>query len=319
MVHLVVFVASALVFVLATILNFRRSPRDKRPVEVVLVLSLCIAVFSLLSWPSLMEAGPAPVAVPGVTELQSQRVGSYQACVLKIADGQALSAWLKANDLKDLDGPETKVVNDYAVKGWCFVVARLRNEGGGTLTPHPLAATFSTARPIYPMRLTALAGSTTHVELFVVADQQASAQGLDCVAADTFKPHESYKPFQPVYRSLDGELTIGSPDVAEHLWPGCVVTKLTADLKPELMAQDLSLSLGQLKPFRQHFYSSNGPLAPGRDDRNRRGGMPADRGGGGLRARAPAGRKGFACPRYCGCSGPRRRHLRLPHRSYRIR
>jgi hypothetical protein len=218
--------------------------------------------------------GVSSHGVVGITEVSSQRVGNYETTVLKASDGNAVSAWLEANSLRALDEQARRIVDDYAARKWCFVVARLSKQGNGAATPHPIAATFASASIVYPMKLTAIAGSVTHVELFVACDKEAAAPGFECVAADRFlgpggrggeRPGDMLSEDNPVsrwpepgYQAKATGLIIGSPDAGAFLWDGCVVTKLVADMRPGQMGQDLNIGQHELTPYRKHVFSDMG-------------------------------------------------------------
>ena len=211
--------------------------------------------------------------IAGVSVKQTQQVGSYDVSVLTTNDPEALSNWLTDNSFTPLAAAEKPVVQDYISRKWCFVVAKLRREGGGPATPHPIAATFPAGTPIYPMKLTGLAGSSTHVELFIVAGRRAKAEGFECIAADTFHVDASgalnrrdkralgkYL-LNPCYAAANSDLVIGSPDAGALLWPGCTVTKLTADLAPQQMDRDIDIGLYDAGSHRKKLYT-----VPGRND-----------------------------------------------------
>ncbi|MBN2582924.1 MAG: hypothetical protein JXL80_07645, partial [Planctomycetes bacterium] len=114
-------------------------------------------------------------------------------------------------------------------------------------------------RAVYPMKLTQLAGSTTHVQLFVVANRQARADGFRVAAADRYRKLPGIEPIAPgPYRGESTSLVIGSPDAGDLLWDSCVVTTLTADVPPQAMDRDVELSFGDLDPYRDCVYSVAG-------------------------------------------------------------
>ena len=196
--------------------------------------------------------------VDGVTVISTARVGSYNTHVLAATDANALNDWLAANKLKRLDEADLEVVNDYIARKWVFVVANCLEKEADEVTAQPLLVTFSAAAPIYPMKLTGTIGTNTRVELFVVADRQASAEGFDSLAADKYQPI-SRPPWASeggYYKGSSQKLTIGSPDAQELLWPGCVVTALRADLTPQQMARDVDISLAPLGSHRQRYFTA---------------------------------------------------------------
>jgi hypothetical protein len=221
-------------------------------------LLLYIIVVGLL--PALGSAGGEAPATATVLVRSTQRVGDYSVSVLRAGDAQALSQWLADNGLRALDENASAVVGDYIARGWCFAVARLVREEGGEATPHPIAATFPAERPVYPMKLTSLAGSTTRVELYVVADRRAVARGFHCAVADSFAPDSRGYPGSPspAKWGKNTGVGVGNPDILEQMWDGCVLTRLQADLVPEAMDRDVILELVEFRPHRDHYFSPRG-------------------------------------------------------------
>jgi len=224
-----------------------------------LLIWLLFYILVLVLLPALGYAGEeAPVAAT-VLVRSTQRVGDYNVSVLRAGDAQAISQWLADNGLRALDENASAVVGDYIARGWCFAVARLVREKGGEATPHPIAATFPAERPLYPMKLTSLAGSATRVELYVLADRMAGADGFHGVFSDRFTPGRFGADEDSVTYAADRPwLLIGSPDVCERMWDGCVVTRLEADLAPEAMDRDVAIELTDFQPHRDHYFSPRG-------------------------------------------------------------
>jgi len=205
-------------------------------------------------------AGGRNSAHTAVAVRTSQRIGNYDVAVLRAPAAAALSDWLEENAFHPLDERGLALVEDYIQEGWCFVVARLVRDEGGEATPHPIAATFPAAEPVYPMRLTALAGSMVRVELYVAAENMAQAPGFRCAASAV------YRPMQPEDRGalfrrihqLMNRLLVAQPDLCEQLWDGCIVTRLQADLEPKVMDKDVELELVKFEPHWDHVYSARG-------------------------------------------------------------
>jgi hypothetical protein len=204
--------------------------------------------------------GPVWERVVGVDVRSPVRVGGYDVAVLRARDAGALSDWLAANSLKPLDEPARHIAEEYISEGWCFVVGRLARDRPGAAVPHPIRATFPAARPVYPMRLTALAGSKCRVELFVVANGSASAEGFRvvvsgwCSLPPDYRMHEFLESHEP---SLAG-FVVGSPDVQELMWDGCTVTRLEAHLEPSEMDRDVQIGLGALSRQQTRVWSARG-------------------------------------------------------------
>ena len=231
-------------------------------------------LLALMFMGALGGAGQDEPATAGAVASSTQRVGSYDVSILRAKDGDSLSRWLTDNGLRPLDAEAGRIVGDYIADGWCFAVARLRREGGAV--PHPIMATFPTAKPVYPMRLTALAGSKTHVELYVIADAMAQAKGFALAAADSFDkvstntdwraggPYRAVPPDESPQDLILGArttgLAIGNAEVTQLGWDGCVISRLEADLAPKDMKTDVDMSLAPVEPFRETVFSWAGRL-----------------------------------------------------------
>jgi hypothetical protein len=253
---------------------FRKNGLDMFGVATVAIWFLLLALLS----PDLGTAGSTGgPATAGAVVSSQERVGSYEVSVLRARDGESLSRWLTDNGLRPLDAEAGRIVADYIAEGWCFAVARLRREGDADATPHPIMATFPTAKPVYPMRLTALAGSKTHVELYVIADGMAQAKGFALAAADGFQKVTAAQDWRFGWRYHVGRpdglapdpllaarrgtgLVIGSADVARLGWDGCVVSRLEADLAPKDMKADIELTWAPVRPYRETVFSWAGRL-----------------------------------------------------------
>lgn len=199
---------------------------------------------------------------PGVTVAASRRVGSYAVETLRATDAKALDAWLSGHGFAGLSAAERLIVDDYIRGSWCFVAARIARGEGGAATPHPILLRFEAAEPVYPLRLTALSGGATELDLFVVAEGATAPGLLRNAFVDRFRWHEDR------HSSLwwsDGIGTrIGHPDLKGIFWDGCVVTRLRGTLDPEAMGSDLVMR-GEttLEPHRERFYSQRGALSIG--------------------------------------------------------
>jgi hypothetical protein len=213
---------------------------------------------------SLGKAGSdiASAALPGLSILSSQRLGDADCTVLNATSPDVLDTWLTGQGLRPLDTAAKPIVADYIARRWCFVVGVLHNSASELSVPRPLIATFPAAAPVFPMKLTALANSTTHVELCVIAADQAVAPGFQCVIADTFRNQpaqpdsDSFPALGAYYSATRTGTALGHPDIVPLLWDNCTATKLIADLPPARMDQDITIQFRSLRPQRQTLYSS---------------------------------------------------------------
>jgi hypothetical protein len=171
----------ALPVLLTLVFNFQRP-------FFCIVVELLIGLFSVgIFLPALGRArGYQAPMNPDIQILDKRIVGNYEIQVIKAEDAAQLDQWLKDNELMELPERGVKIASDYIKQGWCFVTVKLQREGSGFTRPHPLAMTFDTKKPIYPMRLTSLTESKLYLELFVIADQSAHAEGLTVEVSDRY-------------------------------------------------------------------------------------------------------------------------------------
>jgi len=237
-----------------------------KPSDRILWLVLLFVVFVVLFTPHLgrRSQGTAATDMPGVRIHDVRQVGSYELTVLKAESSQALDAWLEHNGFMGLSEEDEKIVSDYVQDEWYFVAAKLRRQGDGYSRPHPLSMSFSSDKPIYPMRLTATVGSNVYLELFVIADEQATCDVLTLEVSDSYRFRKERKVSisdRIVPSDFAGQTyrqNIGHADAAKFMWDGCILSKLCATLKPKQMDEDLVLQLKTGKPHRKRYYSRRG-------------------------------------------------------------
>jgi hypothetical protein len=241
--------------------------RDLARHRVRLILLSCFFFAMLIAstlFPSLGVSGRSDaIGDPGVTFLNVQQVGNYDVSVLKAQSGDDLSQWLSRNGLRTLPDTARPVVDAYIKDNWCFLVAVLRLSGGQPAVPHPIMATFPAATPVFPMRLTALAGSTTRVDLTVISNTRTDADRFHVVCCDKFVfSGSSYnQTWRGITRSsgrFGHALVIGSPAVTSLLWRDCVISHLVADLPPAEMTTDIPLRSLPFQPYRDSLWTARG-------------------------------------------------------------
>ena len=235
--------------------------RDSTIVKVAVAIG-AIVLYVSITMPALNAGGPAQ-GQAGVSALSVQRVGNYQVAVLKCTSAEGLQSWLKTQRLAAIPAAGVPVVDDYAKQGWVFLVAKLTRQGDGAAAAHPLAVKFATKQAVFPMRLTALAGTTTQVDLFVAAAGQAASPGFTRNSVDRYQAVAEGPGGGAVvaahYRGEKTGLVIGSPEAAKWLWPNCVVTHLSANLQPADMDKDVRLSMDSMaRAHHQTVYSEQG-------------------------------------------------------------
>ena len=194
---------------------------------------------------------------------KTARVGAYEIAVLRAKDAAALKEWVTGNGFAALPAAAQQTVADYIREGWVFATIALTREETGGNTPHPIKITFKTATPVYPMRLTAVAGGNTDLDLFVIADKRAASDLLKTTFCDQFYPTQSnneatYYETTTFYQATNSSLRIGHPAICEMMWPGCVLTKLSGIISSKRMTEDIRFEWQPFKAYREHLYTTLG-------------------------------------------------------------
>jgi hypothetical protein len=180
--------------------------------------------------------------------LKKATAGSYDLAVVEAASGADLDNWLRNNGYSRMPGGGADIAGAYARAGWVFVAAKLRRDGTGFMRPHPLAITFPCDRPVYPMRLTALARSSVYLQLWVAANQRAVHPALTPVYAEAYTPappREEQRlgtPREELVAGFEaGRDRIYHEDIEAYLWDGAVVSRLMGRVPESAMDQDFYL------------------------------------------------------------------------------
>ncbi|MBN1256527.1 MAG: DUF2330 domain-containing protein [Planctomycetes bacterium] len=236
-------------------------------IEGLLYVSL-ILVFLGLLMPALGGGSRSVTTDPsGVEVIQQTEVGSYEISSLKADNPQVLNDWLVANEFTPLNQEAQTITADYIKNDWVFCVAKLLRKDGGLSVPHPLLFKFPCDKPVYPMKLTALAKSEPYFEIFVVADRQVSSPLLQTEFADrylsvNYAPDKSSAYTLPYYcKGQTYGQDLGHPNIIPHLWTDCILTKLSGTIAPKNMADDLYFDFTRrTEPYRQLLFSRQGAL-----------------------------------------------------------
>jgi len=126
-------------------------------------------------------AGTSNAAGGSVEILKEERVGDYQATVLRATDAEAMSDWLQKNQFKSR--PQmTEWLGYYTKKGWVF--AALKYVATPETTTHTKAVriSFKTDQPHYPYKMPSDAfkpGWVRPLKLYFVADSRIKAKLAD--------------------------------------------------------------------------------------------------------------------------------------------
>ncbi len=239
------------------------------------VLFMCVIGISLPAG----RAGASASDNTGVRLHSRQTLGAYDVAVIGGDRGDVLLDWLHRESFHVPMGIDT-VVDEYARRGWRFVVARMRagaQARSQTLQPHPLAMTFSAAEPIYAMRLTGVGQrEPITLDLFIFADGQAHVAGLDvwCAAVAERAPLDGH----PRHLPARHHVAVRHPYLRSIVPSTTTVTRLRGQLTPSQMEQDLSLSLSPLRRTWRTVYTRRGGSNSGHDDRIGGSGMWHDHG-----------------------------------------
>ena len=216
-------------------------------------------------------SGSISIHNPSVKVASSEIIGDYEVSVLEVRDSSALNNWLENNGFSKFPVDATKTIDDYVSDNWLFVVAKLKTITDGLATPHPIMLEFETVKPVYPMKLTAIPGSSVYLELFVVGEDEAvltnySMEKEYCnffdykeISDHRFSPSDDQMGF--VHREFfEPNMDIAHPDALKVMWDGCVVTKFAGEVASNEIMEDMFFGFKEANPSRAELYSSVGKL-----------------------------------------------------------
>ncbi|MFA4985158.1 MAG: DUF2330 domain-containing protein [Candidatus Brocadiia bacterium] len=251
----------AAVFALVAVVLFVMRNKGARGIAVSAFLWMLVLAGFLTVLPgSLLKArGPGEAGIPSVQVLNVNTVADCEITTLKADNAEALDKWLEAGGFQTLGEAGRKVAGSYIAESWCFLVGKLRKAGNEPAAPSPIEVSFKTDAPVYPMRLTALAGGPLYVELILVANDAYECPQLQTEFAGTFTGYEGSIPvgfhsistsqwdipaFQrfclgvTTYRPMLSRFVLHS-EAGELLWNDCVVSKLSGSLTAAQMNEDI--------------------------------------------------------------------------------
>lgn len=168
------------------------------------------------------------------------RIGIYESLVVGATEAGALTDSLTSWGFLHVQNRERaeSAFQYYIDREWCFVALRVDSSTvareGGELYWHggfePIRLTFHAARPVYPMRISALsAPAYTNLLLYVAASHRMTFAGASAEYANRLTPGE-FEAVERSHRALGPVL--GGP---------CFVTKLRRTMSPSQMTEDLML------------------------------------------------------------------------------
>lgn len=228
----------------------------KRWVELIL-LAVVVFVLAAIILPQFVDQTAIARGIQNVRQLSGwSNVGNYETTVVTATKAEDLVKWLTDNGF---DAPEKenshemRILQDYIQKGWCFTVAKIRNEGGSTLNPHPLAITFYSSKTVYPLQLTAFnSAPKTLLELYVIANTPMGCDKLPPVFCDKLikKDKAGYMSSKKFWNG-----SVGAGELGKYLWDGCVVTKFEKLLEKDSSWNDMSFSSSRNRYFAAVYYT----------------------------------------------------------------
>lgn len=203
--------------------------------------------------------------VLGVDIKNRLEIGNYDITVLKATQAETLNVWLEKNGFRAVPASGTEVINDYIKNNWIFIATKLRREGSGLCTPHPLLVKFPVSIPIYPMRLTSLSSSDVLLQLFVIGGQKAAflkerPDNVKLEFSDKYYATSKSNDYE-VFQGTQFKKTISHPFAKNVIWPSSVISRFQGTLSPANMTMDYAFSFSGGKPFRQNIYSKAGAVA----------------------------------------------------------
>lgn len=234
----------ALVFLLAVRLFTRSSASFTIVVLVAMLLAIWITTGLRLQQSDLVQtlsadSDAATTAPAGVTVLSVQRAGLFEATTLRGTNPRAVLDWLENNGFA-APPSVAPVMQDYVQRGWVFVASKIQRENStdAVTAAHPLAFTFATDQPIYPLKLTGVDNGNCSIDLYVFGEARAAAPHFRTVRCDRVAknmPPDAVKRWKSWLRPRDSE-------VLNHIGPAAVGTLLSATLTPRQMETDAQIT-----------------------------------------------------------------------------
>lgn len=263
---------SFVITIIVTICYFMAiTKRPRSSIANVIILLLTILILAAIFMPALGTVSYNTSAmIQQLRVVETSDVGDYVISVLEADTPKALAEWLSIHGFAGLTKEEETIVTSYIREGWYFVAAKLRLDREGLAKGHPIALKFPAKQAVYPMRLTAMAGSKLYLDLFVVAEAKAANSDLKLECADLYskKIAEHYNAFSnhqdvTLYEGQTYNYSIGHPDHTKKLWGQCMISRLCGVLSPEQMKNDLKLSFEGQTPSRKVYFSVQGARSMG--------------------------------------------------------
>ena len=174
-----------------------------------------------------------------VTVLSVQHAGNFDATTIRSEKPAAILDWLANNGFAAPPAIEP-VVRDYVARGWVFVASKVRRAEnlGNVSVLHPLAFTFSTKTPVYPLKLTGVENGDLTIDLYVFGGQRAAMPHFRAARCDRTVNEAQGRKASP----WNSWLRLNDSEVLDAIGNATVGTKLTARLQPSQMTEDAEIS-----------------------------------------------------------------------------
>jgi hypothetical protein len=228
-------ISKVLNWIFAKPIKGEEKPVSALRISIGLIVGIILLVGILM--PSL---GRSPVDI-----LKAETVGIYDVKVIRGEDANAVIEWLRGNGF-GFGEADTKVLDQYVKKGWCFVTAKVGKEVISSPEEYvseglaaPLILRFDSNEVIYPMALTGTTGFDTEVLLYILSDHKVECGERLKLAYFG----ETSSPF------ADKDSLEFFRDAKTRSWQMC---KFKGTLKPEKMKEDIVFKQAKdNKPFKE--------------------------------------------------------------------
>ena len=178
-----------------------------------------------------------------VTVLGRKSVGVYDTATISAKNADALFAWLSDNGFAS-DRKFQPAIEKYIEENWVFVGAKVRRDSVALdkSSPTPLAFTFKTERPVYPLRLTGIGNPSCAIDLYVFGPSRAKLPHFKVELCEENKKRHVGAGFQP--------------------WAGNapVLTRLAGDLNSSSMKEDAYFKWVPFSAKQKRLFSSSAAL-----------------------------------------------------------
>jgi hypothetical protein len=197
-------------------------PPGRRVSHYLALVFLCLFLVAVL-FPTYAEAD-------GVGPLR--RVGSYTCDVLLPGQPTEPAKWLASCGLTPT-ARLIEAVRRYRSEHWVLIALRL-DRSDPAREPHPVRFVYESEKAIYPLRLVGAVVPGVTLDLVVVGDSRAAAQGLRTMSCQRFDT-QVFRSEQLRLPSRSG----GATSIEGDFWDGCWMTRNVGHLVGEALERDL--------------------------------------------------------------------------------